>query len=373
MPIKVARWKDDAISPLIFMIDDLANIYIKERYGDWGGRRSSVDSVYQFLEKELLNYYPYLRFTFFVVTDKRTPQVVGQYDYVEDCNSGCFDSFLKQLDKSGHEIAYHGTNHGEVVDGEFVQEWDFFQTAEDATSQTREGLNLLSSAINRRVLGGKYCGYKPGKFGHSSIRDNKIKWWFDTWDSLADVRPHGEFIDGIYYLPSNVDCSQYLMSTIGRVPLSKYFKSQVKNILGGNIIDKIDYLLSGQGIISLQEHTSPIRTDKKIQYPNVVYDLHNIRAILGYLKRFNVWYTTPSEVYFYELAKKNLEIKKTNNGFYLILNNVELADVSGYLTLVLSNSSIVKNATDYYFVNDDELLLSIAYKDLLSGVLLIKV
>lgn len=309
MQVRISHWPKGAISPLVFMVDDLANIYFNQCGGDWGGRKISKGGLYDFLNENIINEFPWVKFTFFLVTDVRTPQVYGSYDYVKPCISDDFPAFLKRLETDGHEIAYHGTTHGVVIDGNFVQEWDAFATLNEAVNTINKGKYLYSSALNHMPMGGKYCGYAPGLFGHESILRADFHWWFDRWDSDVKVRPGGEWCDGLFYFPSNIDCSHYTISMIGKVPFYKYIKSLYRLFKDGNPYNRVSKVLEVQGILTFQEHSSPIRTDSKRQYPNVVDDNKFIKKLLTRLSEYNIWYATATEVYLYEKARRDLKLE----------------------------------------------------------------
>jgi hypothetical protein len=80
MAVRIANWKNNADSPVLLMIDDLTNAYVKkngetvvETYGDWGGLFDSDRSFYTFLYKNLVDVFPEIKITFFMITGKINP------------------------------------------------------------------------------------------------------------------------------------------------------------------------------------------------------------------------------------------------------------------------------------------------------------
>lgn len=312
--ISLCKWKYDATSPVIFMIDDLANIYFERpgqfNVGDWGGCRDIDGSLYHFLNTEILSRFSKVKFTFFLVTGVREIQSVGTYDYVNSCDHPKFLSFLRQLEKEGHEIAYHGMEHGVLdADNEFIQEWTAFPTLASALEKVREGMGLVQSA-GIKISGGKYCGYEGGSYGHQSIAQTGFRWWFDTWDANILQRPDGEFKDDVFYMPSNIDCSVYAPHLFGYLGKKKFYRSVIRQFKDGFTSQRIDKLLENKAIISLQEHSSPVRTDGKTQYPNVFDDLKSIRYILKKLDKHDVWWATASDVANYSRNREYLTITR---------------------------------------------------------------
>ena len=60
MKIEIAQWKYNATSPVMFMVDDLANICIKNNDStdivigeDWGHNTTKENSMWDFLNKNL--------------------------------------------------------------------------------------------------------------------------------------------------------------------------------------------------------------------------------------------------------------------------------------------------------------------------------
>ncbi|HHS91774.1 MAG TPA: hypothetical protein ENK82_00360, partial [Campylobacterales bacterium] len=78
MKIKLAKWKDAKQAPVIFMIDDIANVLMKKSFSsslkigeDWGHAAMDKNSMWDFLSKRLLTHFPEIKVTFFLVTGKR--------------------------------------------------------------------------------------------------------------------------------------------------------------------------------------------------------------------------------------------------------------------------------------------------------------
>ncbi|MDB2373881.1 hypothetical protein N9W11_04915 [Psychrosphaera haliotis] len=312
--IKISKWSRGFRSPLLFMVDDLANIYFSREGGDWGGKTTEKDGLFSFLEEHFVARCSGLRFTFFLVAGVRTIQSSGDYDYARSCDVGAFPDFIKYIESKGHEIAYHGLTHGTLLPNrQFVQEWSAFESLEEATETTQKGLSIVSKALGRTIRGGKFCGYESGSYGHNSLVENNIAWWFDKWDENELARPDGELIDSVFYFPSNVDCSRYGLEQIFNVPLKKYLTSNYRSFFHGSIKRKISKIYQNQGIITLQEHTSPLRTDGVIQYPNVVSDKPQIQTILDYISDMSIWYATATEVYCYIMMRRNTKLLETDN------------------------------------------------------------
>jgi len=348
MKLEIAKWKDNAIAPVIFMIDDIANISIKQSSSntlkvgeDWGQYGRDKNSMWDFLSKNLLNKFPKIKTTFFLVTDKRSPMALGEkYTYnksiVEDKK---FIDFLKYLNNNKNvELAYHGTTHGEaaIEHVNFLQEWETFHTLEYAEKEISRGRELFKKSLGLYPTGGKYCGYKEGDFGSESIADTSFKWWAYHWDgikwdkNLKDNRYNYdlEFNLGVVDIPTTVDASTLSLRIFKRLFTKKYLKSLYLYIKENKTIEKhIESLYKNRQVIAIQEHSSPYRTDGKIQYPNIVSDIDNLILIFSLLSKKDVWYATCDELANYFINRSHIKIfMESDNTFKLIskkFNTVE--------------------------------------------------
>ena len=363
MDLQIAKWRDDVHSPVLLKIDDLANIEIKKSNSkelhigeDWGHCAFDKNSMWDFLTTQLFNRFPNIKITFFLVTKQRASMTkTGKYSYNKAMDGDDkFIDFLRYLYKNPQvELSYHGTTHG--VAGErvedFVQEWEMFDSLDEAVDTIIKGKELFKSVLGSYPMGGKYCGYKEGKFGKESISKSGFKWWCFhednfIWDkNSTDSRYTYDvgFINGVVNIPTTVDASNLSLKIINRLFSRKYLKSLYLYFKEGKTVEKhIESLYNNRQIISVYEHTSPYMTNDTIQYPNIVTDIDNLNLIFSLLENKDVWYATCNEVadYFIDKSKVTLEVEE--NHFILIakekLNNV--------LTLTLPY-----NTKDYEVIN----------------------
>ena len=350
MKIQIAKWKDSAVSPVIFMVDDIANISIKAIQSttlqigeDWGQYARDKNSMWDFLSQNLLDKFPKIKTTFFLVTDKRAPMALGEeYSYnksiVEDKK---FIEFLNYLHNNERvELAYHGTTHGEagVKHEDFLQEWETFNSLEEGVEQIERGKELFKQAVGSYPTGGKYCGYKEGKFGSESISKSSFKWWAYHWDGIIwdknvnDTKYSYDlaFNQGVVDIPTTVDASTLSLKNYKRFFSKKYLKSLYLYLKEQKTIERhIKSLYQNRQVISIQEHSSPYRTDGKIQYPNIVSDIDNLNLIFTLLSKKDVWYATCDEVANYFITRANLKISiEENNAFKLLSKTLTIAETT---------------------------------------------
>ncbi len=348
MELEIAKWKDNAVAPVVFMVDDIANISIKQSRAkglkigeDWGHYTREKNSMWDFLSKNLLDKFPDIKTTFFLVTDKRAPMALGEeYTYNESMvEDRTFMEFLKFLHQHNNvELAYHGTTHGKasLKHEDFLQEWETFNSLEEAKKTINRGKELFKKVLGSYPTGGKYCGYQEGKFGAESISATSFKWWAYHWDGIIWDKNSKEskynydlaFNQGVVDIPTTVDGATLSLKNYKRLFTRKYLKSLYLYLVEHKTIERhIESLYQNQQVISIQEHSSPYRTDGVIQYPNIVSDIGNLNYIFNLLSKKDVWYATCNELANYFIGRSNIEIlMEEGNSFKLLskkFNTVE--------------------------------------------------
>ncbi|WP_338597528.1 hypothetical protein [Clostridium baratii] len=324
MIIQKSKWKNSCDSAVMFMIDDLANKYIKldesniVKLGcDWGAKTYEENSFYYTLNKDIMKKFPYLKITMFLVVGRREPIINnGHKFYSEDIDANeQIRDFIKDISNNPMiELAYHGYTHGKGSDDiyKFKEEWETFNTLEEALDTIEKGKNLYKNVANKEFIGGKYCGYKYNEISDKSIAQSGFLWWCRHWEgelffntSNEELSFELEEFDGVIDIPSTIDGSFYTVKNLRKVFTKKYLKSILLFLKDRITIEKqIDYLVKNHLLISIQEHTAPYRVDDRIQYPNIISDKENIIYILNYLKKYNLWYATGTEIASYYKAYK---------------------------------------------------------------------
>jgi len=345
MKVYKCKWKNGADSPVMFMIDDLANVWLDANGNgvcdigeDWGHMADKPNSMWDFLCKNILDRFTEVKVTFFLVVGERASILrYKKYTYCRDILvDEKFLSFLRELDKNPRvEIAYHGLTHGLPGDEtkDFVQEWQTFKTLDEAIETIEKGKEIFYKALGRYPKGGKYPGYAYNHFSDESIIKTGFEWWCrhnDVWieENKGDIKNYSyelEYFGGVVDIPTTIDGSYYSMKVPQYAFTKKYIKSLVYKILKGKSLEGlIKERISKQQIISIQEHTSPVRTDGRIQYPNIVTDIHNLQYIFRYLRRYHVWYATGSEIARYFKIHEATKIEQIDDKKYLISTAEEL-------------------------------------------------
>jgi len=375
--VKIAKWKDNAQSPVVFMIDDIANVLMKKSSSstlaigeDWGYAARDKNSMWHFLTDNLLSKFPKIKTTFFLVTDSREPMRSDEaYTYTEAIDKDKkFMEFLQYLDAHpGIELAYHGTTHGEAGEhyDNFLQEWETFSSLDEAITETNRGKELFKKVLGNYPTGGKYCGYMSGDFGDTSIEKTGFKWWsynydylkWDKNDTTSSYTFDLTFNQGVVNIPTTVDASTLSLKIINKLFKRKYLKSLYLYFVKKKSIEgHLESLYSKQELISVYEHSSPYRTDNVIQYPNIVSDIDNLNYIFSILAKKDVWYTTCNELADYYIDKNKVVLELEGNQFKLKSNE----PLNDSLTLVFSN---IKESHSLYDMDNNLLTKPVKKND----------
>ncbi len=368
-----AKWYAGLKAPVMFMIDDLANKGVDingngiiDADEDWGRNRDSENSAFNFLTKTVLKDYENVKITFFVPLIRAVIKKDSRFKY----KSGPIDEtpelaeFFRRIDRDErYELAYHGLTHG--ISGyegvPFIQEWESFDSLDEALKITNEGREYFRKVIGRYPEGGKYCGYRTNEFSDSSIDKSGFKWWCRKWNrGLTDVTAKEKFRINYFGENSVIDIPSTLAGNIFDLPGKIKEKAAVEAILGRHFIKydetlelgykQINELYNNGFLISVQQHISPARTDGKRQGLNIFDDIHSLRRIFSYLSEKQCWYATGTEVAeYFEAFEKTQIIKKSDNSFELIYSGKKLNN--NFITIILRGAqgvNVIRNDSGTY-------------------------
>jgi hypothetical protein len=309
--VEKVRWRDNASSPVMLMVDDLTNAWQGEPGapgwmpgGDWGGGLRRQGSALEFLESRLMSDYPEARVTFFTVAGPISAYTHHQpFSYAAplDADDDARRFFRSLAADPRFELAYHGYNHGTagVKTEDFVQEWRGFPSLDAAIAQTRRGLEIFSRATGTVPAGGKYGGYDYNEFAEDALNAGGFLWWCRDWMP----RDAGDRVPDGFYEP-------------------EFFGSNLvvalPSTVHGHFWDRrqIERLLDRGQIISIAEHIAPVRPDGRVQTPNMVDDMDELRRLYEYLRGKSVWHATGSQIASYVIAReRSVLYDVTRDGF----------------------------------------------------------
>lgn len=375
MKIQKCKWYMDADSPVMFMIDDFCNTWVDNNGNnrlcvgeDWGHWAETKKSMWDILTKNIFSNFPEVKTTLFTVVGKREPIIKGNKKICSESilHDKKFLEFLRKID-SNHmiEIAYHGITHGKVgkTIEEFKEEWETYESLDQALKNIQKGKKIFFKALGRYPSGGKYCGYGTNEFSDESIGKSGFTWWCRHWDAhleethlRKDLSYELEMFNGVIDIPSTIDGSYYSIRNLKKILSKKYIKSIYLKVKYNKTIEKlINERIVNKQIISIQEHSAKYRADNRIQYPNIVSDMSNLIRIFSYLRRFNVWYATGSEIADYYLSYSKSSINYIGDHCFIV--NSEKCVEGKELTIKIdsnrSNSKciVVKNEKSTFILN----------------------
>lgn len=339
--MKICKWKYNADSPVVFMIDDLCNAWVdlngngKIDLGeDFGAGMDSENSSFKFLEEKILKNFPEVKVTFYVPVGKRIGMIknseIKMYSAPINENEK-IKKFFKSIHKNPkYELAYHGLTHGEVFDKakDQKQEWECYKSLEEALLIIEEGKKIFKDVTGEDPKGGKYCGYTSGEFGDESIDKSIFFWWNRFWNrgisEKCDIKFCGldtnkktSYDLKIFGKNTIIDIPSTLNGGIFNLTSKNKFKDLIKWLLyffyRTKAIKEINFLLENKLVVSIQEHICFARDDGKKQTPNIFDDKRSLIKIFKYLKNKNVWYCTGSELAEYYYLRENIKIVYEEN------------------------------------------------------------
>jgi hypothetical protein len=352
--IEICKWYGNADSPVLFMIDDLANVWVDTNGNgevdleeDWGYAKDNEKSSFRHLNDNILKEFPHIKVTFFTPVGVRVGMIenplVKSISKMINCDEETKEFFRDIHNSPRFEIAYHGTTHGRVgkTNRDFKQEWELFNTLEEAIMEVNYGREIYKDVFGEYPKGGKYCGYKVNEYSDESIDRTGFAWWCRYWNmgiaeknpiTNFDIKTFGE--NNVLDIPSTI--SGAILSGVLN-PNMLTVKGKMKKVLKNQLIkiklNQIDFLLKNKLVISIQEHMAPSRDDGRRQSPNIFDDRESLKYIFKYLNSKNVWYCTGSELAEYVNLRNTIKLLKIYNNKFLLDSNIECEKIRSKITI----------------------------------------
>jgi len=374
MDIEICKWYNNADSPVLFMIDDFANVWVDTNGNgeidieeDWGYGKNSEKSSFRYLNEVILKDFPKVKVTFFTPVGIRVGIIedppIKSVSKMINCDDETKEFFRNIYNNSKFEIAYHGTTHGKVgkTRHDFKQEWELFQSLEEANEVVNYGKEIYKDVFGDYPKGGKYCGYCSNCFSDDSIDKGGFLWWcrycnLDTKNAIKngclDKFFHGEDCSDI----TNFDAKKFGINEVIDIPstvngglLSGIIKSNCNSLKGiAKIIlkkylvkkklEQIDYLVKNKLVISIQEHISPARDDGRRQQPNIYDDRESLRMIFKFLNDKKIWYCTGSELAEYVYLKNAVKLISNSEKVFFFEFNINKVINGREITLKINDN-----------------------------------
>lgn len=289
--IHKAKWRHNAASPVVLMIDDLTNAWVGGHDApaspreDWGGRYFAAGSAVSFLNANLLQLFPKAAVTYFTVAGSMNSfntESAFTFAAALDHDHASVDFFRSIEFSARGEIAYHGLHHGVPRQNskDYIQEWQSFSSLDEAASFIDEGKQIFYRVFGHMPYGGKYGGYKSNELSEISIEEGGFIYWCRDWtprDTTGSI--HDDFYELEYF-----GARRRVVS----IPSTVHGKHWTNR--------QLDLLLERRQIISIQEHIAPQRPDGRVQTPNIYNDIRELAKCYAYLESKPVWHATCREI-----------------------------------------------------------------------------
>jgi len=363
MKIEICKWYNGATSPVLFFIDDFANVWVDTNGSgqvdleeDWGYAKDGENSSFRYLYEVILKDFPGVKTTFFVPVGVRVGVIespeIQSISKMINCDEETKSFFKSVHDDERFEIAYHGTTHGKVgkTTSDFKHEWELFNSIDEATETINRGKGVYKEVFGDDPKGGKYCGYRSNEYSDESIDRAGFIWWcrFENiyTSDMVNTDKYNKFIygedsneitnneiktfgtSGVVDIPSTIN-GNFLtgLFTTNKKTLKGLAKVLLKGYLSKKRRSKVDFLLENNLVISIQEHMAPSRDDGRRQGPNIFDDHQSIKYIFNYLKTKNVWYCTGTELAEYYILKENIKLTQVSDCSFKInyIGNTKLS------------------------------------------------
>jgi len=341
----IANWFNNYKAPSVLMIDDLSDAYVEvypESYkNDWGYLCDKKGSSFHFLQKNLLAQYPEIKITFFVPYLKHN--VLNDHSRFASEKFALgereeYSNFLQTLNKKGHEIAHHGSNHGEYINemlpttvNNWIHEWALFEDVDTGVNVTMEGVKKFNDICDIDVVGGKYCGYIAIDNSREIIDTCNFLYWCEGVNYDTSSYSEGMFgKNNIISFPTTVAGNSFVRLSYltgnqkkdKQKKILKYFQP-FYNIL--SYINIYKFYKKGL-IISIQEHYSPSTTSGLVQSANIVSDIKSLQKTFNFLQKLSIWYANCKEIASYIYVRENTTLEVSHKQLNIVFKNEKNID-----------------------------------------------
>ncbi len=334
MEITICKWKRDANSPVLLMVDNISNTWIDKNSNgrvdlgeDLGYAGEGPNSSLRFLKDEILADFPMVKVTFFVSVDSNKPirRNYGQAEYSSEINEdGVAAAFFRKLSEEElFEVAYRGRSFSKTRVGGcklcrgMMSNNMSLQEAEDNINWDKV---IFRSIFGRYPDGGKSREIKGVRGINDSLRESGFKWWSGKASLKGKKNCDVSFVEeGLPNIP--ITLSGDIFNGI------KGKKSAAGDIKPAELQRKTKrlwYLLDNKLVIGIQESAASFGADRRKRGRNIYDDRDSLRLVLSFLKNKQVWYCKASELAQYCRLRENLKILCSGSRFNF--NYAELAE-----------------------------------------------
>ncbi len=301
----ICKYYNDCKASVTLMVDDLAPVAITTDgiitpANDHGYGKANKDGLFNYFRNNLLESYPEVKGTFFILIDEHHNHKhgTGGYQILSKGFDEKYLAFLKYM-KSHFDYAFHGTSHGKKKEGGFVQEFEY-RTLKDIP-YLRKSISKFEEIANIKFNGGKFPGYKSNENSKKIIEELGFKWWACSHKMMnkrhSDNR-ESYFGDKqkVFNFPTNFSGESFKHQLYPKT--KRFIKCRIVYGYYRNykLHEYLQYLYENQFIISIQKHFSTLRTDGIRQRPNVYDSMNSLKRIYSILRGADIWYGKCDEI-----------------------------------------------------------------------------
>lgn len=315
---QICNYFNDHQTAASLMIDDLAPAAISyenelQPFYDHGYAMRKKDGLYHYFEENLLNAFPEIRGTFFILTDQHFNQQPSTKGYIIK-NRGFSEEYINFLHSltPRFDFAFHGTTHGKHLNGQMLQEFTYLTP--DDIPRYAEILKDFQKTTGISFHGGKFPAYQQNQHSSHIIEKLNFKWW--AYSNHMKNRRHPDtcykYSDknkGVLHMPTNFGGESFKAFLKVKKPRLTALRSWYKAYERVKLEGHLNWLYQNGRVITIQEHFTTFRSQGIFQRPNVFDDLESLKTIYSTLRGADIWHASCNQVAKYWENKDQFKIE----------------------------------------------------------------
>lgn len=323
---QICDYFNDHQTAASLMIDDLAPAAIAyedelKPFYDHGYGMRKPEGLYHYFEENLLNPYPEIRGTFFILTDQHFNQKPGTKGYIIK-NRGFSDEYVNFLHslKPRFDFAFHGTTHGKLSKGQMLQEFTYLTP--DDIPRYEKMLKDFQQATGLSFYGGKFPAYQKNQHSSAIIEKLNFKWW--AFSNHMKNRRHRDTAfkysgnnQRVLHMPTNFGGESFKAFLKVKKPRLTALRSWHKAYERIKLEGHLNWLYQNKRVITIQEHFTTLRSQGIFQRPNVFDDLESLKTIYATLRGADIWHASCNQVAKYRENKDHITLETNSKNLVL--------------------------------------------------------
>jgi len=306
--LEKCKYYNDAQTACTLMIDDLVLAAVTmdgivDPSCDWGYQLNKPNSLYRYINQNLLERYPEIKGTFFIplksqhYLDEKSGYKILKGNYNND-----FRAFAKEV-ANHFDFAFHGIKHTYYADDQDSKKlkYEFNHLTLDDIPYLRKEIDSFQELTGIEFKGGKFPGYRGNEFAFEIIEKLGFLWW----TSFKGYLNYDQSFCKPRYIGSKHKIIDLPLTFLGDVfnnvlikNKSKYnflrqLRAKRKHLLAEKFLQ---HLYENRLIITIQEHFQNQTTDGRRQGVNIYDDIESVEKIFEILRGADIWHVTTNEL-----------------------------------------------------------------------------